>query len=78
MLKLACSYAIVQMTPPALKNISWRYYIVRTFQPRRTGYSQLIFQPQIFMILNACFVPVIYFYYPGMSDACVQQQQPTD
>lgn len=42
------SYAIVQMTPPALKNIGWRYYI-------------------IFMVLNALFVPVIYFYYPGTS-----------
>lgn len=40
-----CNFAIVEMTPSAVANIGYKYYI-------------------IFAILNALWVPVIYFMFP--------------
>lgn len=39
------SYAIVQMTPPAIENLGYKFYIV-------------------FAVINAAFLPPIYFFYP--------------
>lgn len=40
-----CNFAIVEMTPSAIANIGYKFYI-------------------IFAILNALWVPVIYFMFP--------------
>ncbi|TFK37519.1 general substrate transporter [Crucibulum laeve] len=40
-----CVFAVVEMTPPAIANISWRVFI-------------------IFAIFNACWVPIVYFFFP--------------
>lgn len=46
-----CNFAIVEMTPSAVANIGYKYYI-------------------IFAILNALWVPVIYFMFP-VSQSCI-------
>lgn len=46
------------MTPPAIKNIGWRFYIVR---------GHLVdcrLTIQVFAVLNASFVPIIYLFFP--------------
>lgn len=45
MLALTISYAIVQMTLPALDALGYKFYI-------------------IFAVINASFLPPIYFFYP--------------
>ncbi|GAB7324710.1 hypothetical protein MBLNU13_g08573t1 [Cladosporium sp. NU13] len=40
-----CNFIIVYITPPAIRNIGWRTYI-------------------IFAVLNATWVPIIYFFFP--------------
>ena len=42
------NFLIVYITPPAIRNIKWRTYI-------------------IFAVLNATWVPIMYFFYPGKS-----------
>lgn len=39
------TFAIVEMTPPAIQNIHWRVFV-------------------IFAVLNACWVPLVYFFFP--------------
>ncbi|KAJ5702033.1 hypothetical protein N7488_009581 [Penicillium malachiteum] len=40
-----CNFIIVEITPIAIQNIGWRFWIV-------------------FTVFNACFLPVIYLFYP--------------
>ena len=61
------NYAIVQITPIALKSIGYKFYIVRTHTIDNMG---TMTNMQVFACINAAFLPPIYFFYPetkGMS-----------
>ncbi|KAJ5627240.1 hypothetical protein N7528_004667, partial [Penicillium herquei] len=48
-----CNFIIVEITPIAIQNIGWRFWIV-------------------FTVFNACFLPVIYLFYPETANRTLE------
>ncbi|KAJ5100430.1 hypothetical protein N7456_006482 [Penicillium angulare] len=48
-----CNFIIVEITPIAIQNIGWKFWIVWT-------------------VFNACFLPVIYFFYPETANRSLE------
>jgi hypothetical protein len=59
---------IVQITPIALESIKYKYYIVSSETQQTPSPKQMLIAFgtfQIFAIINASFVPIIYLFFPG-------------
>jgi hypothetical protein len=65
------------MTPPALQNIGYKLYIVRTlFINSRFQLMVLPLLSQIFAIINASFLPFIYLFYPETKGLSRSKRRP--